>query len=269
MRRAGDDLARALLQAGARSAHECPSGADHVVEQHDGRLADIAGKQRSADDPAGAPLLQEGEAAIAPEQRHQCLAKQLCALDAARVRRSHDHGFCADEPGDGRREHRGRGEVQRRNPKRVVERRRVVHLESHHAGDTHGLEQLGHVARGHRIERPRAPVLARECQVGDHRCDAPGTVIAQRRGEKEQPQKLVGRGAARIAVEPLNQIDVLAADIGKRTNLVLAVLELELFVGRKSAPEFCGHVGCERLTCLQGEELHRPSRGKSDKHAPS
>ncbi|OFZ71178.1 MAG: hypothetical protein A2Z01_10205 [Betaproteobacteria bacterium RBG_16_58_11] len=113
---------------------------------------------------------------------------------------------------------------------------------------------MGHVAAADRVAGLAAPVLARIGQVGRDGGDAAGSSILQRADEKQQPHQLVVGAVARLAVQGVDDIHVLATDAFQRPGLVLAVLELALFVAGEGQPQRPRHLVAELAAGVEGEQ---------------
>ena len=139
---------------------------------------------------------------------------------------------------------------------RILEGDDVVDVDRHDAVGADDLEELGDVARGHRVAGLGLPVLAGVSEVGDDRGD-PRRAVLLAGGDEEQQldQLVVGRGAV-AAGEAVDDVDVLAAHADERTRLVLAVLEVALLVAFDLGPHRPGDLVAELFRSLQGEDAH-------------
>jgi hypothetical protein len=116
------------------------------------------------------------------------------------------------------------------NPKGVLERGEVMRVKSHYTINAHRLEKAGDVARRDRVSRFAFLVLARVAKVRDDSRDAFGGSVAQRAEEEQEPAELIVHALPVVAIQRLDNEDILAANIYQRSYLMLAVFELSLLV---------------------------------------
>jgi hypothetical protein len=175
-----------------------------------------------------------------PNCQFERFAPELHALDTARVRRNH-----RNRRGSGKRcntveEQRMAVQMDRAQPERVVERGNVMRFKGDQRVGADRLEQLRNVAAGDRVARLRAAILARVGQIGNDRRHACRAVVFQRRNEKQQSGQLVVRAGLGAAMQALHDVGISTPYIDQRACLVLAVLELALFVrARRQSESAC------------------------------
>ena len=250
----GDHARSAPIAARARRARDGRATGDQVVD--DDRDAPLHGPDEAcaAHDPAAAVLLRERRADRAAERGLEPLAERLGALDAAGIRRDHGHrqiGETRCELGD---EPWRRLQVRGAAAERVLERGEIVHVERDDAVGADRLEQLGDVARRHRVARLGAPVLAGVAHVGNHRGHARSTGVPDGRHEEQQPDQPVVDAVAAVGEERLQYVHVASADARERPGLVLAVLEHPRLERGEVDPQRGGDVGRERAGGFRREQ---------------
>jgi len=118
----------------------------------------------------------------------------------------------------------------------ILERDRIVHVERHDPVGSDAFEQICEIARGHRIARLGAPVLARIAEIGRHRRYPRGARVFERADEEQEAAQLVGGALQGTAMQALDHIGIGPRDRVERARLVLAVLELAFLVGRERYP---------------------------------
>jgi hypothetical protein len=123
------------------------------------------------------------------------------------------------------------------------------------------LEQTRYIAGGHWVARLGAPILAGVAQIGRDGGDARCPGILQGADEKQQPAELVVGTCGGPTMEAVHHIDVGVANVLQRTCLVLAILEIPLFVHgqrlseslRNALAEFRRRLQCKKpkaaVTC--------------------
>ena len=113
---------------------------------------------------------------------------------------------------------------------RILKCGKIVNIKCHDRLGAHRLKQRGHITRGHRIARLNLPIFARISQIRNNRCDACGGGVLQRADKEKKPAQLVIAALPIVAVERLNNEDILAADADQWPRLMLAILELTFLV---------------------------------------
>jgi hypothetical protein len=108
-----------------------------------------------------------------------------------------------------------------------------VHLQGDDAVDADGLEELGDIARGDRIVGFGAAILAGVAEIRRHRGDGVGPGVLEGAAEEEKAAQLVVRALLVIAMQGMDDEDVVALHAQERSRLVLAILEGALLVRRQ------------------------------------
>jgi len=177
----------------------------------------------------------------------------LRALHAAAVGRNDRDRLAVRKILDDRIEQLACVEMHRAAAKRVLECREIVDLQHHHAIRTRGLEKLGDIFRRDGIARLGLPVLARIGEIRRDRAHAGRAVLLAGGDEEQQLHELVvGRSAGR-AVQAVHDIDIFAAHAHERTGLVLAILEVALFMGIEIAAKCAGDRRTQFFGAFQSE----------------
>jgi len=224
------DARRPRPPAGIDRAPHRRAGTDEIVDDDDEPSGNVAGKQRAAHDAPDALLVHERETDGPSERSLQQRLKMPRPLRAADVRsgdRELMAGGLAHEVVD---EQRRRIHMHGLAAKGVVECRRIVHLQRHHAVHAHCLEQLRNVACRHRIPSLRVPVLACVGQVryaGSHTSCAR---ILQGADEEEHRTQPVVRRPQRIAEQALDEVNRTSAHFNERPHHLFAAVEYLLLM---------------------------------------
>ncbi len=128
-----------------------------------------------------------------------------------------------------------------------------MHLERDHGVAADRLEKGCDVPRRHGVVRLGAAVLSCIAEIGRNRGDPPGSGILQRADEKQQPAELVVGALPRTAVKAMDHIDVGAGHGIERPCLVLAVLEIALFMRAERMRQQFADIASEIVGSVQGE----------------
>ncbi|HWL63199.1 MAG TPA: hypothetical protein VNQ32_10395 [Steroidobacteraceae bacterium] len=139
------------------------------------------------------PLLDECQPDGCTGLSRQQLAEQLRALDSTHIRGHHDHAGGVDVVAQPAGKHGQRREMCGRNAECIVESRRIVCIKRQYLRYAGRFNELGDVARGNRVPRLGAAILARERQIGKHGHHLAGAGIAQALAQEQQPQQALRR----------------------------------------------------------------------------
>ena len=144
--------------------------------------------------------------------------------------------------------------VQGRTPESVLESCEIVHLHGDDAVDADGLEDLRDIARGDRVVGLGASILASVAEIRGHRGDGVGSGILEGAAEEEKSAQFVVSALHVIAVQGMDDEDVVAPYALERSRLVLAVLEGALLVRRQRHLESGGDLFREGAASFQRED---------------
>jgi len=186
VRECGVHGAGARFAQGTRGVDQRAARGAKVV-QHD-HLAGLCLADHAAarDYAARAALLDEYQLDVLVETPFEQLAEDLGALDAADVRRRDRNRRLEPLAGEVIDEHRQGGEEIGRHAEGIVECGGVMHVQRNQAGDGGRLEELGDVARIHRVAGLRAAVLARKCEIRHKRDNPRRARIAQAEQQEQE-----------------------------------------------------------------------------------
>ena len=137
-----------------------------------------------------------------------------------------------------------------------LESHNIVYIQCHHCINSHGLQQLRHIACGHRVARLGLPILACISEIGNDGSHARRATFADRCQEEQEPANFVVGALTGSTMEAVDDVNVAATHTDKRPGLMFAILEFAFFVLRKRCAEHSSHLLAEAPALIQGKNQY-------------